>query len=108
MNVFNEPWTAEELAEMEVNYKRTGAAAMATAVKIDGFPTIHEIAKLGETHHRGFGFFETFGPNWTLRWCGGGAMDRTASGKAYTPVMLEGTGNPFEEKVSCSDSADPS
>lgn len=92
-------WPAEDMAEMEANHKRTGAAAMATAVKIDGFLTIHEIAKLGETRHQGFGFFETTGPNWKLRWCGGGAMYRTASGKAYTPVMLEGTGNPFEEKV---------
>lgn len=99
MSVFDETWTAEDLAEVEVNRKRTGAAAMATAMKIDGFPTIHEIAKLGDTKHQGFGFFETFGPNWTLRWCGGGAMYRTASGKAYTPVMLEGPGNPFEEKA---------
>ena len=92
-----ETWTAEDLAEMEVNKRRTGAPVMATAVKIDGFPTIHEIAKLGTTHHMGFGYFETIGPDWKLMWNGGGAMYRTASNKAYTPVFVEGSGNPFNE-----------
>lgn len=101
-------WTAEDLAEMTATCTKLKAACVATAMEVDGFKTIHELAKLGETHHQGFGFFETIGPNWTLRWCGGGAMYRTASGKAYTPVTLEGPGNPFEEKVPCSDSTDPS
>lgn len=95
----DENWTEEDLAEMEVNRVRTGAPRMATAVKLDGFPTIHEIAKLGVTVHHGFGYFSTTGPDWKLEWNGGGAMYRTTSGKAYTPVFVEGSGNPFEEST---------
>ena len=93
-----ETWTAEDLAEIEAMRVRAGVRVMATALKVEGFPTIHEIAKLGTTHHMGFGYFETVGPNWKLMWNAGGAMARTASGKAYTPVFLEGLGDPFREQ----------
>lgn len=104
----NDEWTAEDLAEMEAARVRAGVQVMATAVKIDGFPTIHELAKMGTTNHLGFGYFETIGPNWNMEWNGGGAMYRTTSGKAFTPVFVEGIVEAFKEKVPCSDSTDPS
>lgn len=99
MSVFDEPWTAEELAEVEACRVRTGVQVMATAMKIEGFPTIHELAKMGTTNHQGFGYFETVGPGWKMEWCGGGAMHRTSTGKAYTPVFIEGVVEAFEEKA---------
>lgn len=93
-----ETWTTEDLAEMEALRVKAGVQVMATAMKIDGFPTIHELAKMGATNHCGFGFFETVGPGWKMEWCGGGAMHRTSTGKAYTPVFIEGLVEAFEEK----------
>lgn len=103
-------WTQADLDEMMAAQDKAGAAGIATAEKIEGLPTIHELGAMGKTTFLGDGFFETtgYGPApdvrtlgkpWRMTWSGGGAMRSTSSGKSYTLVQMSEGARPFTMSV---------
>lgn len=79
-----EGWTEEDLAFL-LTQLELGPILVADAAL--GFPTIHDIPN---ADHLGYGLFRAIGEGYTLYFDGGGAMQRTPSGKGWTPLDVQG------------------
>ena len=80
-----ERWTADDirylLGKLEIE------PVLVADAKLE-IPTIHDLA--GEARHLGFGFFEITTPTCKLQFDGGGAMQRTPSGRGWTYLHIDG------------------
>jgi hypothetical protein len=87
-----EGWTLEDLVylkDKQINNDRSSLVLVADTYL--GLETIHGIHAPGyEVQHLGWGCFRLQTADYTVMFDGGGAMDRTPSGKGWTWLTIQG------------------